>query len=235
MNKYEEVYSKYSEIAGREYDSYDEAVEEVKKSLEYKCDFSGQEAIIVLGYSGNGKTTWIKKFRRDNPGYEVVSFDEIVRRLTLEHGNNVNSNMIVKEIGEEIERLSDSNSNIIFDGRFLNIFTRAALTQTLHSYGYFISMVDLTDYIDQILPKRIAECWEKDLGYKVDSHNFINVIKDSKAKKRYDEIIAYYKFEKNSTLFPAQKELGVTYLDSDFVMDIDGKTKNDFDSGEAQK
>lgn len=234
MNKYEEEFKRYSEIASRDC-SYEEVVEDVKKSLEFKSDFSGQEAVIVLGYSGNGKTTWVRQFRRDNPGYEIISFDDIVKRLTLENGSRVDSNMVVKAIGDAIDKLCVDECNIIFDGRFLNLFTRTALTQTLHSYGYFVSMVDITDYVDQILPKRIKDCWERDLGCKVDSRNFGDIIKNPTAKKRYDEIMKYYKFEKESSLFPLQKELDVVYLDCDFVMDVDGKTKNDFDSGEAHK
>ena len=234
MNQYEKEFQKFCEIAGRD-TSYEEAVEEVKNVLVSKSDFGGQEAIVVLGYSGNGKTSWIRQFRRDNPGYEVISFDEIVGRLTAEYGVNFDSGLLIRKIGEEIDRLSEDNCNIIFDGRFLNIFTRAALTQTLHSYDYFVSMVDLTDYVDQILPKRISDCWEKDLGYKVTSRNLADVIKDPRAKKRYEEIMNYYKFEKESSLFPLQKKMGVAFLGSDFVMDVDGKTKNDFDTSEAHK
>lgn len=235
MNKYQEEFSRFAGIALKENTSFDEAVEEVKSELKYKSDFSGEEAIVVLGYSGNGKTTWINKFRRDNPGYEVVSFDTIVKNLTLRYGDKLDGDILNEAIGEEIERLCDAHSNIIFDGRYLNLFTRCALTQTLHSYGYFVSMVDLTDIIDVTLQHRIYDYCGADLGVKIDEHNINKYSNDPRFVQRYNDIMAFYNWEKQNSLFDLQKALGVVFLDADFVIDPDGKTDIDFDSKGAKK
>lgn len=235
MNKYQEEFERFEKIASCDYSSYDEACQAVKSALIHKSDFSGEEAIVVLGYSGNGKTTWINNFRRDNPGYEVISYDDIVKNLTLSLGDKVDSKSYVSAIGEEIDRLCSNHLNIIFDGKFLNIFTRSALTQTLHSYGYFVSMVDLTDIIDDVLPKRLIEYYERELGIKFDYHNPDKCFNDPRFRKKYDEIMEYFNLEKKSCLFDLQKELECVFIDADFVMNMDGNTDNDFDSKGAKK
>ena len=235
MNKYQEEFEKFAGIAVKDHPSFEDAVDEVKSSLTYKTDYSGEEAIVVLGYSGNGKTTWINNFRRNNPGYEVISFDEIVKKLTLRYGDNLNGDLLNAAVGEEIEKLCREHANIIFDGRYINLFTRCALTQTLHSYGYFVSMVDLTDLIDVTLIQRIYDYCSADVGTMIDGQNINKFRQDPRVMRRYDDIMEFHDLEKRNSLFDLQKKLGIVYIDADFIMDFDGKTDNSFDSMGAKK
>lgn len=221
MSRYLEFFLKFQKIGQIDFDSFDDFCRVVYENLEVEGDYSLGDAILVLGYSGNGKTTWINQFLKLHPEYRCVSMDEVGKKL-LQEGKNVNNPyLMVEEFGREIDACARSKTPIILDGRFLNLLTRCCLSQTLHSYGYFVHAVDLTDDILKILPYRIFDYCGRDLGVKITNENVSALSRTPVFQRRYQDIMRFYEREKQSSFFEEQKKNGSIYYDIDGIISKD--------------
>ena len=216
MNTYSENFIKFHKLKKIKYNSYSEFVELIKsKLIEYPKE-EDREAIILLGYSGNGKTTWVSSFLKDNSDYHVLSMDSIVESYS--DVEKIDFLEFVNRIGEILEELSKVENKIILDGFFLSLLTRCSITQTLHSYGYNISVVDLTDYIDYTLPNRVFDFASKRLGKTIDSSNYLEYMDDPIFIEISNEILYFNEYERKTSDFSRQKNTGSWLLDVDKVL-----------------
>lgn len=222
MNTYTKYFKRFSEYGGKEYASFEDFFQDVSSSLDtFPSDSKNGEAIIVLGYSGNGKTTWIDRYIRENPSFEMVSMDTVTRKIIDREGDHYNPEHLLEDFGNLLEEKCSSGKNIVIDGRFLHLLTRLSLTQTLHSYHYSVGVVDLTDNIQNTLIHRIMDCCGEDMGVTITRSNISQYANDPRFQRRYQDIMQFYAFEKKSTFYDEQKDFGIQYLDCDFIVDMD--------------
>lgn len=81
------------------------------------------EVIVLVGLPGTGKTTWAKKFERDNLGkrYAIISVESILSQMKLDKKNDGQflqqmSRIASETITELVKAASNQNRNIILDG-----------------------------------------------------------------------------------------------------------------------
>lgn len=211
MYEYEKQFAKYTKLSEREYNNYSELIEAVKA---VSVDRSGDpiaNAVVLLGFSGNGKTTWINNFVQENPSYEVLSMDSVQRSL----GDRAEPSMIVREFARRLEEICSNGKNIVIDGNFLNLLTRSALLDSLKTFKYQVNIVDITNKIGDILPIRILDRTAQVLGYKITRENIQNVLKTSEFSMCRREILEYYMNERIRSNFDEQIQYGVIYLGAD--------------------
>ena len=98
-----------------------------------------KNAIVLLGQSCTGKSTYAKEFIRKHPEFEYISMDECAFReykklgqVYIDIDDFMNSNLGNREMGVAIEK----GNNIILDACWLHINSRSALLKTLRQFGY---------------------------------------------------------------------------------------------------
>ena len=77
--------------------------------------------IMLIGLPASGKTTWTNKFLAQNPGYTVVSSDDIIERYAKKDGINYSqafhkyADVADKEFKQELQAALQAKKNIIVD------------------------------------------------------------------------------------------------------------------------
>lgn len=102
-------------------------------------------AVVLVGVSTCGKSTFAKKFMKAHKGFNYISFDECTFEAEAEvnySGENVNGR-VLELLDEKFERYK--RSNILVDGLVVSIERRAALMKTLQEMGYKIYVIYFTD------------------------------------------------------------------------------------------
>ncbi len=135
-----------------------------QKAIKRECSlddiaFEEKSAVVIVGISGIGKTTFAQEFLKKHPEFEFCSYDECyyqaARNLNVE-GERAHpmTNQILEKI---IRNLCRHGKNILFDGIFINYALRAAILQTLRDFGYKIHVVYFPlEYALEILPQCTA-------------------------------------------------------------------------------
>lgn len=203
MSVYEEQFIKYTNVVNQENEKimkgkgagYFGLLNSARNVMVEKCEEPKTNAVILFGFSGNGKTTYIEDFIKYNPDYVVASMDEVVNELHKELNRKITPREITKAFGEEVDVLCKAGKNIIFDGNFLNLLTRSALADTLKLYGYQVNLVDITDNIMEVLTNRIMDVAGKRIGVKIDSSNIQQYVNHPKFIEAQKEIGNYYNKE----------------------------------------
>lgn len=213
MSLYLNNFKKYAELTKKEYSSYLELVDDVKNNMVPFPEETVGNAVIVLGFSGNGKSTWIKSFIEKEKEYVVVSMDEIVSHLS-KFIKGFSQTDIIEAFGKVLDHYSSEGKNIIIDGNFLNILTRTALTDTLRELKYNINLVDLTPNIDEVLPIRVRDEFYKSTGIRLSTFNIKDYENTDKYKEIENKIISFKKDEEKRSVINEQinnnlLELGV--------------------------
>jgi len=207
MSVYEEQFIKYTNVVNQENEKimkgkgagYFGLLNSARNVMVEKCEEPKANAVILFGFSGNGKTTYIEGFIKYNPDYVVASMDEVVNELHKELNRKITPREIIKAFGEEVDVLCKAGKNIIFDGSFLNLLTRSALADTLKLYGYQVNLVDITDNVMEVLTNRIMDVAGKRIGVKIDSSNIQQYVNHPKFIETQKEIATYYNKEVKSS------------------------------------
>ena len=157
MTLFEKEFRKVGSICDNvKVNTYDEFVEILKQYIEPGQDEAKKDAIILLGYSGNGKSTWSREFRQKNSEFQEFSWDEEMGKLLRNRrGQKISGEEQLRVVGQSLEDKSDKN--IVVDGNYLNLPLRVALINTLHGYGYNVYLADLTPQINETLQYRIDD------------------------------------------------------------------------------
>lgn len=216
--KYIEYLKKYQELGQRDWDSFESILEEINKVKLNRSDNPTSNAIIVLGYSGNGKTTSINKFISKHPEYKAISIDEIGKEFIDKYKKFPNLYEIQSLFGEVLEKLVKNNESIILDGNFLNILNRMALIDYLHGNNYNVNSLNLTPIISETLPKRIEDETSKLLKKYFNGDNNFYDYANNIANQR---VLMYYQQERKKAAMIEQelyKSLSVG-VDKEFYID----------------
>lgn len=117
-----------------------------------------KHAVILLGLSCTGKTTYATKFLKRHPQYEFCSMDEVETKIMFlllkKFENNIPMHPLqimklldaygIQEFGKMLEDNAKKNVNILVDGEFVTPNARGALIRTLRRLGYRIVIFDFT-------------------------------------------------------------------------------------------
>ena len=164
ITTYEKYFFDFFRLSKIEFTSINDFFNKVKETVKQQnetiknIDIIGK-ATIVVGYSGNGKTTYINR-NKDENSY-VISMDQVTKELYQEKNESKATPLeIIKRFGEKLEEASRTKKkNIYIDGLWLNLLTRMSLIQTLKSLGYDVTLVSLLDknLVSSCLKNRIID------------------------------------------------------------------------------
>ena len=217
MNVYETQYAKYEQISLQEYSDYSGLIEAVRGAMVSRNGDPVANAVVILGFSGNGKATWIKKFVQENPSYEVLSMDSVFKSL----GENPEPSVGVREFGRKLKEICSEGKNVIIDGNFLNLLTRSVLLDSLNTYNYQVNLVDITSSIGDTLPYRILDRTAAELGYRITKENLQDVLKSKEFHMCRREIMDFYLHERRKSNFDEQLQYDVLQLGVDHLFTKD--------------
>ena len=122
---------------------------------EYICN--QKSAVVVVGVSCIGKSTYVEKFVMQYPGFEAISYDEACYQKEDEIKNGIQNteSKLVEIIEEQI--LTARDRNIIVDAMCINPASRAALLRFLADLGYEIHLIYFSQaYTEANIKKCIA-------------------------------------------------------------------------------
>lgn len=219
MNVYQEQFSKYVELSKRKYKSYYELSTKVKSTMLPKNFKPVANAVVVVGFSGNGKSTWVDRFVESNPDYTIISMDEVIFDLFNKLKRNPTPAEIMKEFGDKIDKNCSLQKNVVIDGNFLNLLTRAALIDTVKTYGYQISVVNITNKIMEVLPTRIMDVASEKLNVRLNDQNNANYQNNPIYIDTKKEVIESYLKEREESNIKEQLLLDLLSLGADKVFD----------------
>lgn len=164
ITTYEKYFFEFFRLSKTEFTSINEFFNKVKEVVKQqneaiKNNGTIGKATIVIGYSGNGKTTYINN-NKDENSY-VISMDQVTKELYYEKNESKASPLeIIKRFGEKLEEAyRNKKKDIYIDGLWLNLLTRMSLIQTLKSFGYDVTLVSLLDkdFVNNCLKNRIED------------------------------------------------------------------------------
>lgn len=126
-------------------------------------DEKRKNAIILVGPSCCGKTTYALKFVKEHPNFTLVSMDKCAAEemkdfdefemftMALGVGDRTTDDLGNRAFGE---MLAAGHKNIIIDGNWMHVNSRGALLKTLDYYNYhtviYLILPEGNDYTDRI-------------------------------------------------------------------------------------
>lgn len=226
---YYDNFIKYAKfVRSGSFNNLADVMESVSKLTVSKVDSEeDKKALVMFGFSGNGKTTWINNFCLENPDYVVLSMDSVVRELSDKLGRQVDGMEITKAFSEKLDEVCSSNSNVIVDGNFLNLLTRMALVDSLHTYGFLVSLVDITPIFDITIEKRIMSEASRVIGVPINEDNVSSYRNDQRYKNMERRVMDYHNNERLRASYQEQMILGATSFGVEDVIVVDNSSKSD--------
>lgn len=228
-NIYYNNFLKYATfIKSKSFESFADVMEGVTDIVIPKVDSEeDKKAMVMFGFSGNGKTTWINNFCLENPEYVVLSMDSVVRELSDRLGRQVDGMEITKAFSEKLDEVCSSNKNVVVDGNFLNLLTRMALVDSLHAYGFGVSLVDITPIFETTIKSRIMSEASRVIGEEVNEENISKYRDDFRYKNMERRVMEYHNMERLRSSFKEQMILGATSFGVEDVIVVDNSSKSD--------
>ena len=225
-------YNNFLKYAGfvkdKDFNSYSDVMHGVSELMVPKVDSDDdKKALVMFGFSGNGKTTWINNFCRENPDYTVLSMDSVVRELSDKLGRRVDGMEITKAFSDKLDEVCSIDSKVIIDGNFLNLLTRMALVDSLHTYGFGVSVVDITPIFDITIQKRILAEASRVIGEDITEDNVDQFRDDFRFKHMEKRVMDYHNMEKLKSSYVEQTMLGATSFGVEDVIVVDSGSKSD--------
>ena len=216
--KYMDYLQKYQDLGQRDWKDFKEILDEIDKVKLERVENPTLNAVVVLGYSGNGKTTAIKNFVLNNPEYKIISIDEIYKSFIKQNNKYPNIYELQSLFGKKLEKSVINKENIILDGNFLNILNRMALSDYLHSNDYNINRLNLTPMIRKTLPLRIEDETTKILNKNFQGNRLFYDYANMLATKN---IMSFYSLErKRASMIEQEIYKSLNFgIDKEFYLD----------------
>lgn len=201
-----------------DFESVDQMLETVTKHFEERNhqlkqpDSTAPVAHIVLGFSGNGKTTFIREHVQN--GDHIISMDRVTREaLKRNTKGEIDWNYVLELFGSLLENSAKKRVDIWLDGLWLNISTRFTLITTLHEYGYQVYLYNLLSegYVAKCQRARIIDECIRIYGENYTQEEFLKVQKHIKE---------YLENERKTRCVEEQKAGGYFNLLVERIIDI---------------
>lgn len=222
-NVYIKNYNKYVELLqrfpGGDYDEFSKYMSE--HVVPMMSDGTEKKAVVLFGFSGNGKSTWIKNFQRDNRDYLILSMDYVVKSATQVKGRSLSDEEIIRQFSNALDFVVSRGSNVIIDGNFLNFVTRMILVDSLHTHGYDVSLVDITPIIDVTLERRVMDVASKLIGTPITPENVDRFRGNPHYLVAKQSVMEYHEKERNNACYDEQMLLGLTSFGVERVITVD--------------
>ena len=120
INSYIKNYNKYVRLLeafpGGDYDKFSRYMGE--HTVPLVSDNSDRKAVVLFGFSGNGKSTWIKNFQKDNRDYLILSMDYVVKSATQVKGRRLSDEEIIRHFSSALDYVFEHGHNVVVDGNF---------------------------------------------------------------------------------------------------------------------
>lgn len=116
----------------------------VEENFDIK-EVADKVAIVLLGFSGCGKTTLAHKILKLNPNIKLCSMDECGYEAMMSTGiynEAINDDLSMEFFGKKLRQYARKSFPLVIDGLWINIFTRSALFRTLNQLGYKVYVID---------------------------------------------------------------------------------------------
>lgn len=207
MGIYYDNFSKYRDyVTNFDGDSYVDLVVDVQRLIVPKVgDDTEKHAIVMHGFSGNGKSTWIKNFCLEHPEYTVLSMDTVVRKKQEELGRRIEGMEITAAFSEAFDDACSLSKKIIVDGNFLNLLTRMALVDSFHMNGYNVSLVDITPIFDITIDRRIMDEASRVFGVRITEEN-VSLVRNHPVYRQVEaHVRSFHEQERASSNYDEQK------------------------------
>lgn len=222
-NLYIKNYNKYVKLLekfpGGDYDDFATYMSE--HTIPLINDGSEKKAVVLFGFSGNGKSTWIKNFQKNNKDYLILSMDYIVKSATQIKERPLSEEEIIRQFSSALDFIVSQGHNVIVDGNFLNFVTRMILVDSLHTHGYDVSLVDITPIIDVTLERRIMDVASRLIGSQVTPENVESYRNNPHYLAAKKSVMEYHEKEKNNACYDEQMLLGLTSFGVERVITVD--------------
>ena len=161
-NKYNKEYlargGKISESVLQKWFGKKRAVKRSESILDGTIEFGLKSAVVIVGASGIGKSTFANKFMEVYPGFNLCSHDQFYYQATE---NMVISSQKDKEyansravdlLEKHLRNLLRKDANLLFEGLYVNPGFRAAILNLLETFGYTVYIICFTsEYTDKVL------------------------------------------------------------------------------------
>lgn len=108
--------------------------------------FEKKSAVVIIGMSGVGKSTYAKNFIKEHPEFILCSHDDNYYQAVEEKQviGNVAEDRMTEILEKKIRAANKNGQSIILDGMFIHPAVRAALFHTLKTFGYTIHALFFT-------------------------------------------------------------------------------------------
>lgn len=213
-------------------ETYIDLIDEVSKVIVPKCDKDDEKnAIVLFGFSGNGKSTWIKNFCAENPEYEVLSMDSVVSEKEDELGRRIEGMEITSVFSKAFDDVCSRSKNIIVDGNFLNLLTRMCLADSFHMLGYNVTVMDITPIFDITIESRIMDEASKVLGTLITLDNVEQFRNNPTYMAVEKHVRDFHKDERERASYDEQIVAGGVSVGVEKVITVNSTPKQDNISG----
>lgn len=114
---------------------------EQRNGYEDVLSFDSKSAVVVVGVSGIGKSSYVRNFLKMFPDIKLISYDDAnyQKEEEREKGKKVSDGRMMEIVEERIMACKDES--IIVDSNCIHPYARAALIRFLSELGYEIHMV----------------------------------------------------------------------------------------------
>lgn len=182
-----------------------------------------KNAIVLLGQSCTGKSTYAREFIKTHPEFEYLSLDECAARELMAtnvikiFGENIlNNELGFKEFGKALEM----GKNLLIDGGWLHINSRSALLKTLRELGYTtcaFSFMNITQkaYMERVIQRAAQNTAQEMLkgAITIEPVDWVQKYADTNSVSRERAMTRI----KNTALFAQKHREEIAALQEEFV------------------
>ena len=138
-------------------------------------EFEEKSAVVLLGMSCMGKTTFANQFIKKHPEFTLCSFDKYAIQLIATSFITKTDEAAIHDFGYALDGYLKEGKKVIIDGQYVNVVSRSALFNTLQNAGYTIYVISFlnmsSDTIEERLASRAVDNTVLDIMYKMPDYN----------------------------------------------------------------
>ncbi len=118
-------------------------------------EFEERSAVVLLGMSCMGKTTFANQFIKKHPEFTLCSFDNFAIQLIASALFSNVDEKAIHNFGFALDTYLFEGRKLIIDGQFVNVVARSAIFNTLSNAGYTIYVISFLNMPNEEIEKRL--------------------------------------------------------------------------------